>query len=380
MIIQIPKLIAVSVIATCSSQAMAVTITDLGVLSGDISSYARSINNKGEVVGNSFSGNGYSHAFIYTNNGISELGSYSGYVYNTSAVSINDSSQSVGNVRTGGSPYSDNYAVQYYNQSLSNLFGITGLNGTIYPGMGGTSATSINNNGQVAASQYNSGYHAVIVGNGVVTNIGTLGGNYSYSNSINDQGQVVGSSNLSNGNGISHAFLYSNGSMTDLGTIAGGVSSSATSINEKGQVVGSSAATDGNNHAFLYDNGNMLDLGTLNGFNSVATSINENGQIVGSFGFSENLHSYAHAFLYSNGTMFDLNTLAGVIDSGWNLIDATAINDLGQIVGQGQINGQYHAYMLSSVATVPVPASIVLIASGLLGFLPFSRRKCRAFD
>ena len=168
--------------------------------------------------------------------------------------------------------------------------------------------------------------------------------------------------------------------MTDLGTIAGGVSSSATSINEKGQVVGSSAATDGNNHAFLYDNGNMLDLGTLNGFNSVATSINENGQIVGSFGFSENLHSYAHAFLYSNGTMFDLNTLAGVIDSGWNLIDATAINDLGQIVGQGQINGQYHAYMLSSVATVPVPASIVLIASGLLGFLPFSRRKCRAFD
>ncbi len=65
--------------------------------------------------------------------------------------------------------------------------------------------------------------------------LGTLGGNCSYANGINDKGQVVGKSYTSSGK--SHAFLYTNGSMTDLGTL-GGKSSYANGINNKGQVVG----------------------------------------------------------------------------------------------------------------------------------------------
>ena len=64
--------------------------------------------------------------------------------------------------------------------------------------------------------------------------LGTLGGPDSTACGINDAGQVSGSAQDSAG--ISHAFLYSNGKMTDLGGLGGG--SWAYRINSAGQVAG----------------------------------------------------------------------------------------------------------------------------------------------
>src|SRR3954453_22886527 len=75
--------------------------------------------------------------------------------------------------------------------------------------------------------------------------------------------------------GYPHAFLYSNGRMTDLGTLLGSCCSSGSGINAIGEVTGNS------NHAFLYSNGRMADLGTLVGTCcSTGSSINNLGQVV----------------------------------------------------------------------------------------------------
>src|SRR4029079_9882913 len=62
---------------------------------------------------------------------------------------------------------------------------------------------------------------------------------------------------------------------------------------------------------------------------------------------------HTHAFLYTSASgIVDLNTLIAPL-SGWELLDASDINDAGQITGQGLIGGEYHAYLLTLIPSIP---------------------------
>ncbi len=184
-------------------------------------------------------------------------------------------------------------------------------------------------------------YHAFLWSNGTMTDLGTLGGTFSEARAIDSTGDVVGTSTLSGTSfNPTHAFLDHNGKMKDLGTL-GGSCSSAYGMNDFGEVVGW-ACTTSNEHAFLYSSGTMTDLGTLGGPGSGATGINNSHQVVGGSATSNTLSSTNHAVLWSNGTMTDLGTLGGP-ESG-----AYAINNAGQVVGYASPpNSSVHAFLYS---------------------------------
>src|SRR4030067_514448 len=215
-------------------------------------------------------------------------------------------------------------------------------------------ALDINNSGEVVGYiQTNTQEdHAFLWSNGVMSDLGTLGGTLSYAHAINDKGEVIGEF----WSGVnSKSFLYKDGVMNDLGTLGGTTSSQAWDINKKGQITGSYDYAGyykpfyGNSeiHAFLYSDGVINDLGTLGGPNSWAYDINKFGHVVGMLGFPT---GWGRAFLYKDGEMKDLNSLVK-LDTGWILSEATGINDFGQIVGLATVYGYGHAFLLSPVPT-----------------------------
>jgi probable HAF family extracellular repeat protein len=171
---------------------------------------------------------------------------------------------------------------------------------------------------------------------------------------------------------------------TDIGTLPGGTRSEALALNELGHAVGvSNGGSFSGNHAFLYADGSMMDLGTLAiensspwswdyGTSSRALGVNNHDQVVGRAALDGRKetgdgtsHATDHAFFYDPnlGVMLDLNTLIPP-DSGWLLNEAININDAGQIIGFGTYNGERHGFFLEPMA-VPEPGTLAVVLMGV---------------
>lgn len=222
--------------------------------------------------------------------------------------------------------------------AVGQIYTITDL-GTL-PGGLNSVGNGINQSGEVTgwADTSTGARRAFLFSNGTMRDLGTLAGGRGWSSAdgVNQSGQVTGWSDTSDN---SHAFLFRNGTMQDLGTLPGGIGSYGRGINDSGQVTGE--AYLGSSHAFLFSHGTMRDLGTLPGGTfSSGVAINQSGQVTGVSGTSD-AH---HAFLFSNGTMQDLGTLPG-----GRFSDGRGINQSGQVTGSASTSdGNSHAFLFNN--------------------------------
>jgi len=88
---------------------------------------------------------------------------------------------------------------------------------------------------------------------------------------------------------------------------------------------------------------------------SEAFAVNNGAEVVGAMTLAEGNRA---AFLWKREYIIDLNT---VIDPvlGWNLQEARAINNSGQIAGWGYLEHRHHGYLLTPSDRAPTPASPV---------------------
>lgn len=189
-----------------------------------------------------------------------------------------------------------------------------------------THATALNNLGQVTGfsvigTDAVSGIRPFLWTDGILTDLGTLGGTFAYGIDINDRGEVVGISADSSGG--TRPFIWRNGVIRDLGAFPL-ENVLAVRINNGGQVLGVTQPLEGFERPFLWKDGVVTLIGTLGGALTIVLDINDRGQVVG---FSKTREGLNHAFVWHEGTMTDLG--AGMLDQS----AAVAINERGDIVG-----------------------------------------------
>jgi probable HAF family extracellular repeat protein len=174
-----------------------------------------------------------------------------------------------------------------------------------------------------------------------LTDLGTLGGDYSEGYDLNDSGQVTGVAYTAGHEG--HAFLWDGTRMQDLGTL-GGTYSFGSAINASGQVTGYFDRRDGFTRAFLWDGSRMQDLGTLGGCCSSGSAINASGQVTG---FALTAGGLFRAFLWDGTRLKNLGTLGGTVSNGF------AINASGQVTGHSFTAGDaaLHAFLWDGCRT-----------------------------
>jgi len=275
---------------------------------------ANAVNDEGQIVGNTITG-----AFILNGNKYREWSEYGAFG--------NNQNGEVSGYKVGQNPYEPRslpYNPAIYNGKTWKVFDIAG----IYPR--GTRKG-------VYADRF--------ILNGINAEGYTVGYKYRYG--------LVGSSAILIDPNITINDLSD---VVYLATPAGG---KAIDINDNNLIVGTTGSNSrvapaiySQAYIYDYDMDNLQILPLLDGgLRSNAYDINENNQVVGSSETLINSITVNHAFLWSksDGALIDLNTLLAT--PGWILKSANAINDNGDIVGIGTLNGIEHGFLISTSLT-----------------------------
>lgn len=329
----------VSVMAALGSVGLGQSyrIVPIPTLGGN-NSFGHGINDAGLIAGYAQNASGQNRALLFDGTTSLDLGTLGGA--DSQAFAINNLGQIVG--------YSKNASAQ------ERAFVYSGGTMTPLGTLGGASSYGfgINAGGQITGGSttvFDTAYHAFRYTAPTMSDLGAMGGPFGSSEGagIDDDGTVVGYTSVSFTS--QQAFVYRNNTMTLLGTL-GGNYSYAQAIRNGVIVGGAFLPGDTAFHAARWSNGTISDLGTLPQLpSSIAYGLNATGQIVGKS--DAGTESTERAFLYLGNSMLDLNDLVPV-DSGWTIRQARGINSSGQIVGFGTFEGRSRGFRLDLTGKV----------------------------
>lgn len=321
-------LLAVTLATASPTIAAPYKIVDLGTLPGTTSSAATAINKQGQVVGVSynagdgsfrygeypfspgFQSTGGGQSFLYQNGAMSQANPVGGF-----ASDINERGQIV-----GGDHTSINDLGQYVGANSHNIESYSGTASSSSTHM--STAFGINNQGTVVGA------------NGAFNQFT----GYSLFPAVLQDGKIT--------------YLYSG---PDPASREPAIDGQAVDVNDKNQaLVNVLVSSTGKQSSFLYDIATKghVDLTNLaGGAGKLGVALNNSGEVVG------------NDFLYDGSTIHKLTDLL-TSSAGWSGLNATDINDEGQIVGQGTIDGELHAFLMTpDDAQVPEPGAMIAWAS-----------------
>lgn len=258
--------------------------------------------------------------------------------------------------------------------------------------LGGTAGVgnSVNNRGWVTGAANLAGdttEHAALWRNGVITDLGTLGGPDSFINAPvkNERGEIEGFAETSTPDPLGEAFctgvtvgfqdgvtclgfLWRDGVMAPLPPLAGGNNSQASGVNNRSQVVG--FAEDGTPDASCTPpqvlqfeaviwgpkKGQIQQLPPLSGdSDGVGVAINDEGEVTGCTGVCANVGpaSCTHAVVWNHGSPKDIGGL-GPANFGAD------INNRGQVLGLSLLpdGATFHSFLwdkgvITDLGTLP---------------------------
>jgi probable HAF family extracellular repeat protein len=335
-------------------------LTDLGDLTGDRAhgvTFVSGINEKGEIVGQTFNDQSRARAFLWQKGRMTDLGDLglaNGQSPILSAFAVNRDSRVVGTSMGTKSP-SPIRAFFWDHGRISDL-------GTVAGAGNDTFATSINDHGDIVGAGYRSpgDLRALRWVKKAPVELGGLpdGRIAVQAFGISEHADIVGYLSPGGAVGFAHAFIWTKGKFTDLGTLPGTNLSFANAVNELRQVVGQSLNTraPGTGRAFLWEEGSLLDLGKAASkhTSSEARAINKNGTVVGVSGTG----SVTVAWVWREGVIKDLNTLIATDDPNRafvQLVKAAGVNEHEQIAAQGYDKRRGSAFIRGYLLTPVKP-------------------------